>query len=189
MEEIRAAGLYRELWQAFAVLLPVRTVGVMGDDRTYAQVIALRAVMSQDAMTADWARMPYDLLGTISTRIINEVHGVNRWSTTSPPSRRARSSGSERELNAAQPISSTCTSTRSTACSTAPRASRSWSKRQGARFPALALTDHGNLFGGIDFYSPRRRPASSRSSAASSTSRRAAARSAAQDGGYEGANH
>ena len=77
-EEIREAGLERELWQAFAVLLPVRTVGVMGDFRTYAQVIALRAVMSQDAMTADWARLPYDLLGKISNRIINEVTGVNR---------------------------------------------------------------------------------------------------------------
>jgi GMP synthase (glutamine-hydrolysing) len=77
-EEVRVAGLERELWQAFAILLPVRTVGVMGDFRTYAQVIALRAVMSQDAMTADWARLPYDLLGKISSRIINEVHGVNR---------------------------------------------------------------------------------------------------------------
>jgi len=77
-DEVRAAGLERELWQAFAVLLPVRTVGVMGDFRTYAQVIALRAVMSQDAMTADWARLPYDLLGKISSRIINEVKGVNR---------------------------------------------------------------------------------------------------------------
>jgi len=77
-EEVRAAGLERELWQAFAVLLPVRTVGVMGDFRTYAQVIALRAVVSQDAMTADWARLPYDLLGRISSRIINEVKGVNR---------------------------------------------------------------------------------------------------------------
>jgi len=77
-EEVRAAGLERDLWQAFAVLLPVRTVGVMGDFRTYAQVIALRAVMSQDAMTADWARLPYELLGTISSRIINEVKGVNR---------------------------------------------------------------------------------------------------------------
>ncbi len=77
-EEIRAAGLERELWQAFAVLLPVRTVGVMGDFRTYAQVIALRAVTSQDAMTADWARLPYDLLARISNRIINEVKGVNR---------------------------------------------------------------------------------------------------------------
>ena len=77
-EEVQAAGLERELWQAFAVLLPVRTVGVMGDFRTYAQVIALRAVMSQDAMTADWARLPYDLLGRISSRIINEVKGINR---------------------------------------------------------------------------------------------------------------
>ena len=77
-DEVRAAGLERALWQAFAVLLPVRTVGVMGDFRTYAQVIALRAVTSQDAMTADWARLPYDLLGRISSRIINEVQGVNR---------------------------------------------------------------------------------------------------------------
>jgi GMP synthase (glutamine-hydrolysing) len=77
-EEIEAGGLGRELWQAFAVLLPVRTVGVMGDFRTYAQVVALRAVVSQDAMTADWARLPYELLGRISTRIINEVKGVNR---------------------------------------------------------------------------------------------------------------
>jgi len=77
-EEVRRAGLERELWQAFAVLLPVRTVGVMGDFRTYANVVALRAVTSQDAMTADWARLPYDLLGAISSRVINEVHGVNR---------------------------------------------------------------------------------------------------------------
>ena len=77
-EEVRAAGFEREVWQAFAVLLPIRTVGVMGDFRTYAHVVALRAVMSQDAMTADWARLPYDLLGRISNRIINEVKGVNR---------------------------------------------------------------------------------------------------------------
>jgi GMP synthase (glutamine-hydrolysing) len=77
-EEVQRAGLERELWQAFAILLPVRTVGVMGDFRTYAQVIALRAVMSQDAMTADWARLPYDLLGRISNRITNEVKGINR---------------------------------------------------------------------------------------------------------------
>jgi GMP synthase (glutamine-hydrolysing) len=77
-EEIEAAGLGQTLWQAFAVLLPVRTVGVMGDFRTYAQVVALRAVVSQDAMTADWARLPYDLLARIATRIINEVAGVNR---------------------------------------------------------------------------------------------------------------
>jgi GMP synthase (glutamine-hydrolysing) len=77
-EEIEAAGLGRELWQAFAVLLPVRTVGVMGDFRTYAQVVALRAVVSQDAMTADWARLPYDVIGRVSSRIINEVKGVNR---------------------------------------------------------------------------------------------------------------
>jgi GMP synthase (glutamine-hydrolysing) len=77
-EEIEVAGLGRALWQAFAVLLPVRTVGVMGDFRTYAQVVALRAVVSQDAMTADWARLPYEVLARISTRVINEVKGVNR---------------------------------------------------------------------------------------------------------------
>jgi GMP synthase (glutamine-hydrolysing) len=76
--EIRNSGLYRELWQAFAVLLPVRTVGVMGDQRTYEHVVAVRAVTSLDGMTADWARLPHELLGTISNRIINEVKGVNR---------------------------------------------------------------------------------------------------------------
>jgi GMP synthase (glutamine-hydrolysing) len=77
-DEIRKAGLYRNIWQAFAVLLPVRTVGVMGDERTYEHVIALRAVHSQDGMTADWVRLPYDVLATISSRIANEVKGVNR---------------------------------------------------------------------------------------------------------------
>ncbi len=76
--EVREAGLYERLWQAFAVLLPVRTVGVMGDDRTYDNVVALRAVESKDAMTADWARLPHDLLARISDRIIREVRGVNR---------------------------------------------------------------------------------------------------------------
>lgn len=77
-QEIRAAGLYRDIWQAFAVLLPIRTVGVMGDQRTYEHVIAIRAVTSLDGMTADWARLPPDLLGKMSNRIINEVRGVNR---------------------------------------------------------------------------------------------------------------
>ncbi len=77
-EEIEASGWYDHVWQSFAVLLPVRSVGVMGDERTYEQVIAVRAVESVDAMTADWARLPYDLLGRISNRIINEVKGVNR---------------------------------------------------------------------------------------------------------------
>jgi GMP synthase (glutamine-hydrolysing) len=78
IEEIRAAGWYDKLWQAFAVLLPVNTVGVMGDERTYEQVIAVRAVTSQDAMTADWAKLPPELLGRIANRIINDVRGVNR---------------------------------------------------------------------------------------------------------------
>jgi GMP synthase (glutamine-hydrolysing) len=78
LEEIRAADLYDDIWQAFAVLLPVQSVGVMGDARTYENVIALRAVTSRDGMTADWYQFPHDVLGRISTRIINEVHGVNR---------------------------------------------------------------------------------------------------------------
>ena len=78
LEEIRDAGLYTKLWQSFAVLLPVKSVGVMGDERTYENVIAVRAVHSIDGMTADWAKMPYDVLGAISNRIINEVKGVNR---------------------------------------------------------------------------------------------------------------
>ncbi|MCP9850276.1 glutamine-hydrolyzing GMP synthase [Cyanobium sp. Morenito 9A2] len=77
-EEVREAGLYNEIWQAFAVLLPVRSVGVMGDKRTYAFPIVVRCVSSEDGMTADWSRLPYDLLETISNRIVNEVKGVNR---------------------------------------------------------------------------------------------------------------
>jgi GMP synthase (glutamine-hydrolysing) len=77
-EEMRKADLYTKVWQSFAVLLPVKTVGVMGDERTYENVIALRIVDSLDAMTADWSRIPYDLLGQVSNRIINEVKGVNR---------------------------------------------------------------------------------------------------------------
>jgi GMP synthase (glutamine-hydrolysing) len=78
LEEIRRAGLYRELWQCFAVLPAIRSVGVQGDERTYEYPIVIRAVTSEDAMTADWARLPYDLLETISSRIINEIPGVNR---------------------------------------------------------------------------------------------------------------
>ncbi|MCX6411933.1 MAG: glutamine-hydrolyzing GMP synthase, partial [Actinobacteria bacterium] len=77
-EEIRAADWYRQLWQSFAVLPAIKSVGVMGDARTYDYPIIIRAVTSEDAMTADWARLPYDLLERISTRIINEVDGVNR---------------------------------------------------------------------------------------------------------------
>jgi GMP synthase (glutamine-hydrolysing) len=78
VEEIKRAGLYREIWQSFAVLPDIRSVGVMGDERTYAYPIVLRAVTSEDAMTADWARLPYEVMERISSRIINEVHGVNR---------------------------------------------------------------------------------------------------------------
>jgi GMP synthase (glutamine-hydrolysing) len=86
-QEINRNGLYNEVWQAFAVLLPVRSVGVMGDQRTYAYPIVLRIVTSEDGMTADWARIPYDILETISTRIVNEVKGVNRvvYDITSKP--------------------------------------------------------------------------------------------------------
>jgi GMP synthase (glutamine-hydrolysing) len=77
-EEVKARGIERELWQWFAVLLPIQTVGVMGDGRTYENVCALRAVTSTDAMTAEWAHLPYDLLSKISRRIVNEVRGINR---------------------------------------------------------------------------------------------------------------
>jgi GMP synthase (glutamine-hydrolysing) len=78
LEEIKKARVYRKIWQSFAVLLPIKTVGVMGDERTYENVIGLRAVTSTDGMTADWVKLPYDLLGNISNRIINEVKGINR---------------------------------------------------------------------------------------------------------------
>ena len=78
IDEMKKADLYYKIWQTFAVLLPVKTVGVMGDERTYDNVVAIRAVESVDGMTADWARLPYDLLARLSTRIINEVKGVNR---------------------------------------------------------------------------------------------------------------
>jgi GMP synthase (glutamine-hydrolysing) len=77
-DEVRRAGWYRRLWQSFAVLLPVQSVGVMGDERTYEYTVAIRAVESRDGMTADWSRLPYDVVGAISSRIVNEVRGINR---------------------------------------------------------------------------------------------------------------
>jgi GMP synthase (glutamine-hydrolysing) len=88
-DEIRRAGLYRDLWQSFAVLPAIRSVGVQGDERTYAYPLVIRAVTSDDAMTADWARLPYDLLERISARMVNEIPGVNRVAldiTSKPPS-------------------------------------------------------------------------------------------------------
>ena len=78
IEELQIRGLYDTVWQAFAVLLPVQTVGVMGDERTYENVCALRAVTSVDGMTADWAQLPYDFLAHVSNRIVNEIRGINR---------------------------------------------------------------------------------------------------------------
>jgi GMP synthase (glutamine-hydrolysing) len=87
-EELKIAGLEREIWQSFAVLPDIRTVGVMGDERTYGYPVIIRAVTSEDAMTADWARIPYEVLETMASRIINEVAGVNRVAydiTSKPP--------------------------------------------------------------------------------------------------------
>ncbi len=87
IEELRSSGYYDKVWQAFAILIPVKTVGVMGDKRTYENALALRAVTSSDGMTADWARLPDTLLSRIANRIVNEVRGINRvvYDVTSKP--------------------------------------------------------------------------------------------------------
>src|SRR6516162_3827923 len=95
IDQIRKAGLYDKIWQAFAVLLPVKTVGVMGDGRTYEHVVGLRAVTSTDGMTADFYRFEMKFLGETATRIINEVRASTAWSMTSRQNRRGRLSGSE----------------------------------------------------------------------------------------------
>ena len=95
VEEMKANGLYYKIWQSFAVLLPVRSVGVMGDERTYDYTIAIRAVESQDGMTADWVKLPYALLEKLASASSTRCKGVNRWSLTSPASRRGRLSGND----------------------------------------------------------------------------------------------
>ncbi len=170
VEEVRRAGVYNKLWQAFAVLLPVRSVGVMGDQRTYQQVVVLRLVQSVDGMTANWFPAPRALLARISTRIVNEVQGVNRVVydvTTKPP-------GNDRMGIRPWPYgSSISTTTRSTASWTAPSASPDLvDAAYRNKMPAVALTDHGNIFGAVEFFKEAKARASSPSWAARSTSPR-----------------
>jgi hypothetical protein len=149
MEEMEKGHLLDRVWQSFAILLPVKTVGVMGDERSYENVIALRVVGSQDGMTADWVRLPYKILEEISNRIINEVKGVNRVVydiSSKPPStiewEYAMQHSDFIHLHVHSQYS---------LLDGAIRFDDVFELARTYRMPAVALTDHGNMFGVIEF--------------------------------------
>ena len=152
VDEIRRQGWYDRLWQSFAVLLPVRSVGVMGDERTYDYTIAVRAVESLDGMTADWARLPHDLLATISSRLVNEVAASTVSCTTSVRSRRRRSSGSSMPEFVHLHLH-----TEYSLLDGACRIGELLAEAERLKMPALAVTEHGNLFSSIVFHDKARK--------------------------------
>ena len=153
-DEIRKAGWYRQVWQSFAVLLPVQSVGVMGDERTYEYTVAMRAVESRDGMTADWARLPHDLLATISSRIVNEVRGhQSRGATTSVRSRPPRSSGSRCMPEFVHLHLHTEFSLLDGAC----RIGEMLDRAAELKMPAVAVTEHGNMFSAVAFHDAARK--------------------------------